>query len=196
MSANEGDSEAPRTDSTRKSSYPMIDVADALNRVFSVVTPLPPKTLTIMQAAGYVCAENIHAIENFPSFPASIMDGYAVVAPQAAGVFKVVERIHAGDTPGVTPLTDGFISYITTGGQLPLGANAVVKIEDTVCVDRLSLPGSAEKLVEIKVAVKPGAFVRQIGSDISQNELILPAGQVIKAAEVGNELSSSSPLLL
>ena len=39
--------------------------------------------------------------------------------------------------------------------------------------------GSEEKRVEILVSTDPGTWVRQVGSDISLGELILPAGQVI-----------------
>ena len=45
--------------------------------------------------------------------------------------------------------------------------------------------GEEEKQVEIRVSVTAGSFVRQIGSDIAVGEEILPAGHLIRAAEIG-----------
>ena len=112
----------------------------------------------------------------FPYFPASIMDGYAVSGPLDPGVYNIQEDIHAGASPkgllkqGIQWIYSDFIlyiyfflghvAYITTGASLPDGANAVVKIEDTMKID--------VNKVEIKVPVAPLSHVREIGSDIEE----------------------------
>ena len=74
-----------------------------------------------------MCAQDVLALENFPPFQASIMDGYAVNAPLGPGLYKVRERIYAGDGETLS-LAEGEVAYITTGSKLPAGANAVVKV--------------------------------------------------------------------
>jgi hypothetical protein len=58
------------------------------------------------------------------------------------------------------------VSYITTGAQVPEGANSVVKVEDTTLENG--------NLVRITVDVNAGENVRQIGSDIRSPSLLLP----------------------
>ena len=52
----------------------------------------------------------------------------------------------------------GCVQYITTGGAVPPGANAVIKIEDT----KLDESGR----VNISVGAESGLNIRQIGSDM------------------------------
>ena len=173
----------------RKSSFPMVSVDEAINIIFSVISTslmLTPQYLSLMDSHGCVVAEDIYAQENFPPWRASIMDGYAVVAPIEEGSYPVKERIHAGSEP-MFNLTPGVVSYITTGARLPIGANAVIKIEDTEAVnDKNDIKSSVdEKFVLIKKGIKSGVNIREVGSDIGDGELIMNKGQVIKAAEIG-----------
>lgn len=139
---------------------------------------------------------DVIATENFPPFPASIMDGYAVKAPLQngkldlwnelmtqlsifiwfEGVYTIQEAIHAGTTP-LGSLQDTNVSYITTGAMVPTGANAVVKVEDTVKID--------SNTVQINVTVEAGSHIREIGSDIREGEVVLQAGERIGPAEIG-----------
>jgi len=160
----------------------------------------------LMECVGHRVSEEIRAVDPFPPFPASMMDGYAVCAPIEAGVYEVLaSRIHAGDdvsssstspsssSPAV--LQPNQVAYITTGAMLPPGANAVVKIEDTESPglnggggarEKGDAFGKVETAVNIKVSVsKEGVNVRQIGSDMQVGELLLQTGQVIGPAEVG-----------
>jgi len=158
-----------------------ISVTEALNRVLSKTKPLSPKHFNLMNSKGHICAENLRSNSDFPSFPASIMDGYAVSAPLEPGNYDIIDRIHAGDKSDVI-LDRGQVVYITTGAMLPQGANAVVRIEDT---QMISNDTNEKKTVSIKVKIEPGNFVRQIGSDIAKGEVILNSGQIIRAAEIG-----------
>ncbi len=51
----------------------------------------------ISDALGYVVSSDIHARENFPPFPASIKDGYAVITEDCAGPRHVISSTVAGD---------------------------------------------------------------------------------------------------
>jgi len=111
------------------------------------------------------------------------MDGYAVIAPIEPGQYYVLDRIHAGNQPNDLPYDSKYISYITTGAMLPPQANAVVKIEDTEVIEGNS--GIGEKIIKINILIQIGENVRQIGSDIKQEEIILTKGDHIGPAELG-----------
>ncbi|EXV00944.1 molybdopterin biosynthesis enzyme [Metarhizium robertsii] len=173
----------------RESPYPMISVEDAL-ALISEHTPDPdihehPVTDKII---GSVLAEDVSARENVPAFRASIVDGYAVVAPKDGtmkGVFPVTAVSHAA--PGETKaLTEGEIARITTGAPLPPGATSVIMVEDTI-LKTMTEDGKEEKEVEIQAeGVKEGENIREVGSDVSQGTVILNKGEQISG--VGGEI--------
>eukprot|EP01035_Chromulina_nebulosa_P021648 gene21648-28012_t len=112
------------------------------------------------------------------------MDGFAVKAPLNKGIYTIKDKIFAGEfVDTIISDNNNYVSYITTGAKLPDWANAVVKIEDTETVKDNHI--TINNQVNIKVDVSIGTHVRQIGSDIKQNEIILKKGQKIGPAEVG-----------
>ncbi len=174
----------------RSSPYPMISVDDAM-KLIKEHTPEPKviKAKVDGSLVGFVLAENVTAGEAVPAYRASIVDGYAVIAPtdngSSSGTFPVVSVSHA--TPGeIPPLEAGQIARITTGAPLPPGANSVVMVEDTL-LKTMTEDGNEEKDVEILAeGVKAGENVREIGSDIKKGEIILRKGEEISA--IGGEL--------
>lgn len=153
-------------DDRRRSKYPMINVEDAIVHVLQNTSALPLENVPLMDACGRVVASDIAANDPFPSFRASTMDGYAVLANREAGIYPVQQRIHAGDASEKSEaLKPGNVVYITTGAMVPEGADAVVKIEDTTNGE-ISSNIAEETKVEIMVKVPVGANIRQIGCDI------------------------------
>ncbi|TQV96207.1 molybdenum cofactor biosynthesis protein Gephyrin [Cordyceps javanica] len=173
----------------RESPYPMVSVDDALAMI-DQFTP-QPETLhskVDQSIVGSVIAEDVKARENVPAFRASIVDGYAVVAPadgNLKGVFPVVGVLHAA--PGETgALKEGEIARITTGAPLPPGATSVIMVEDTI-LKSMTDDGKEEKEVEIQAeGVKEGENVREVGSDVKQGTTILSKGEQISG--VGGEI--------
>lgn len=182
-------------DITRKSSYKMLEVDEAISIILSQCHDIIDNNnnivyLSLLQANGSIIAQDVYSIEPFPTFRASIMDGYAVKAPLIPGIYQVIDRIHAGKLPldiNQDPHSHTIISYITTGGMIPEYANAVVKIEDTELnkEDQSNLNTSREKSIKINVSTEPGVNIREIGSDIQTNEIILKKGDRITPAEIG-----------
>lgn len=178
----------------RSSPYPMLSVDEAL-KLISEHTPAPivievPVTTSLV---GSVIAEDVYAREAVPAYCASIVDGYAVIAPDSAsadqntkGTFPVASITHAKPGEGLSSLEPGTIARITTGAPLPPNANAVVMVEDTALAS--STPdGTEEATVEILTdAIKPGENIRQPGSDIALNSKILKKGTLI--TPVGGEI--------
>ncbi|EGX93364.1 gephyrin [Cordyceps militaris CM01] len=173
----------------RESPYPMVSVEDALAMI-DEFTP-PPEVVRSkidQEIIGSVLAEEVKARENVPAFRASIVDGYAVVAPKDGnlkGVFPVVGVSHAA--PGeIGALQEGQIARITTGAPLPPGATSVIMVEDTV-LKSMTNDGKEEKEVEIQAeGVKEGENVREVGSDVKQGTTILGKGEQISG--VGGEI--------
>ncbi|KAH7031240.1 molybdenum cofactor synthesis domain-containing protein [Microdochium trichocladiopsis] len=173
----------------RESPFPMLPVADALAKI-SENTPAPEIITSKVDSnlPGHVLAQDVTARENVPAFRASIVDGYAVVVPRDGnmkGVFPVVSVSHA--TPGeVKPLNEGEIARITTGAPLPPGATSVIMVEDTI-LKTMTDDGKEEKEVEILADnVKEGENIREVGSDIKAESVILSKGE--QASAQGGEI--------
>ena len=103
---------------------------------------------------GPISRGRLHQIPRFPSdmfrifrlnlqpsstwnTKASIMDGFAVCSSDGIGTFPVDADAFAG-REDLGPLRPGYVRYITTGSAVPKGADAVVKVEDTVQLQWLS----------------------------------------------------------
>ncbi|GKZ66080.1 hypothetical protein AnigIFM50267_010919 [Aspergillus niger] len=178
----------------RESPYPMLSVDEAL-KLISQHTPEPsiieaPVTTALV---GSVIAEDVYAKEAVPAYRASIVDGYAVIAPESPnagpstkGIFPVASITHANEGGVLSPLEPGTIARITTGAPLPPNANAVVMVEDTVLAS--STPdGQEEATVEILTGdIKPQENVREPGSDVALGSCILRKGDLITS--VGGEI--------
>ncbi|KAK7432635.1 hypothetical protein QQZ08_000843 [Neonectria magnoliae] len=173
----------------RESPYPMLSVDDAL-ALIAEHTPEPEVVTAKVDGTiiGSVLTEDVSAKENVPAFRASIVDGYAYIAPKNGhfkGVFPVTGVSHAA--PGeIGALKDGELARITTGAPLPPGATSVIMVEDTI-IKTMTDDGKEEKEIEVDVeGVKEGDNVREIGSDIEEGTTILKKGELISA--VGGEI--------
>ncbi|KAJ5269112.1 hypothetical protein N7505_004870 [Penicillium chrysogenum] len=178
----------------RSSPYPMLSVDEALRRI-NEHTPEPevfevPVTTSLI---GSVIAEDVYAAEAVPAYRASIVDGYAVIAPESGsagqstkGIFPVASIAHANVGGNLEPLQPGTIARITTGAPLPPNANAVVMVEDTT-LDSCTPDGKEEATVEILAEdIEPGENVREPGSDVTLGSKIVARGDLI--SPVGGEI--------
>ena len=162
-----------------ESTYPMLDVERALGIVLEHSTPLAPIRMALHAARHYILAENVCATQPLPPFPASVKDGYAVVAGDGPGEYPVIGEVTAGRVASFR-VRPGTVAYITTGAPLPEGADAVVMVEETV----LRADGDAPR-VAIHASVRAGDDVRPIGYDVSVGQEVLPAGARLGPAEIG-----------
>ncbi|MCB0148716.1 MAG: molybdopterin molybdenumtransferase MoeA, partial [Caldilineaceae bacterium] len=91
----------------------------------------------------------VTAPDPLPPFPASVKDGYAVVAADGPGIYPVIGEVTAGRMADFA-MAPGSVAYITTGAPLPRGADAVVMVEETE-----SLPAAGGRtIVRINSAVR------------------------------------------
>jgi gephyrin len=138
--------------------------------------PLEPELVPLAEAGWRVLSEDVTATEDHPPFRAATMDGYAVVAADSSPWREVIGVQTAGSVLDAE-VTDGYAVRITTGAPVPRGADAVVKVENT--------EPSEDHVIIHQEVVTSSENIRQIGSDVRQGELLLPAGAVLGAAEVG-----------
>jgi molybdopterin molybdotransferase len=156
----------------------MKTVAEHLASVLSVVHPLQPLQLGLMDAHGCVLTEDVVAPAALPGFDNSAMDGYAVRVADLENLpatLPVVGDVAAGPASPLR-VQPGLCVRIMTGAMMPAGADAVVPVEWT--------DGGVAQ-VRIDRRPEAGAFVRRAGEDVAAGELVLPAGTYLGAAQVG-----------
>jgi molybdopterin molybdotransferase len=150
----------------------LIDIATARERVLAAVAPLSTESVELAAALGRVLAEDLASSHDLPPFDSSAMDGYAVVAGPAAEL-AVVGESRAGHPAGRT-LASGEAIAISTGAQIPDGADAVVPVERVQVHDgRVTVPDTP-----------PGNHVRRAGEDVRAGELVVRAGATLGPAEL------------
>jgi molybdopterin molybdotransferase len=95
--------------------------------------PKGRELLSILDAAGRVLAEPIHADRDFPPFLRATRDGYAIRAADVRhlpAMLEVIGEIKAGAALShIPPLDAGKTVAIMTGAPVPEGADAVVMLE-------------------------------------------------------------------
>jgi molybdenum cofactor synthesis domain-containing protein len=144
-------------------------IADRLPRLEAESVPLT-------EAIGRILAEDITAPEDHPPFPASTMDGYAVLAADHSPWREIIGTQKAGAVIDAE-VTDGYTVRIMTGAPLPSGADAVVPVEATELAE--------DHVVIHQEDVASGENVRPVGSDVKQGDLLLAAGTRLGPAEIG-----------
>ena len=144
-------------------------IADRLPRLETESVPLT-------EAIGRILAADITAPEDHPPFPASTMDGYAVLAADHSPWREVIGTQKAGAVIDAE-VTDGYTVRIMTGAPLPPGADAVVPVEATELAE--------DHVVIHQEDVVPGENVRPVGSDVKRGDPLLAAGTRLGPAEIG-----------
>ncbi|MGE5636807.1 MAG: gephyrin-like molybdotransferase Glp [Nocardioidaceae bacterium] len=151
----------------------LIAVDEARRRVLAEARPLPAEEVPLLEALGRVLAEPIVSGMHVPPFDSSAMDGVAVVAGPG-GERRVIGESRAG-RPARERVTPDAALRVSTGAELPAGANAVVPVE------RLEW---AAELVRVPDTT-PGENVRRAGEDVRAGDVALPAGARLGPAELG-----------
>jgi molybdopterin molybdotransferase len=153
----------------------LLTIGQALDAVLARVEPLDAEDVPVGQAVGRVTAAAGLAAVDLPPFASSAMDGFAIRADDAPGTLPVVERIAAG-RPAARSLAAGEAMAISTGGVVPLGADAVVPIEH---VD------DRDNEITVPSAVALGDNVRPAAGDAAAGDVVVDAGVRLRPSHVG-----------
>ena len=133
----------------------------------------------LTEAAGRRLTREIRSTLFQPPFDRSPLDGYAVIAADAAEAapdhpvrLQVVDKLYAG-MPSETGICRGQAVRLMTGCMIPAGADTVIRQEDT---------DLGENTVQI---FQPGTTGRNIcrrGEEYQPGELLLASGERVDAA--------------
>ena len=136
------------------------------------LSPTGSEMLSLLDALGLVLAEDLHADRDFPPFPRSTRDGYAVRAADTAAVpahLHLIGEIKAGaslEQSGIK-IGKGESAEIMTGAPVPSGADAVVMVEYTKC---------SGEVVIVQRAAHKGENVVATGSEARQGATMVTRG--------------------
>jgi molybdopterin molybdotransferase len=136
------------------------------------------ETVSLWDAAGRVLAEEIAADRDYPPFPRSARDGFAVRAADLPGELRVIGEVRAGEIfTGVVAAGDAL--EIMTGAPMPDGADAVVMVEHTERRgDRVSIQRSiaaGENFSPSGIEARGGGVVLAAGVRVGHTEIAMLA---------------------
>jgi len=168
-------------------------LTEAVARLREVVDPVDrAERVPVTSAVGRVLAEDVRARRAVPHYDRAAMDGFAVRAedtfgtsPRSPAALRTVEsspdgdhgveQEHEHDEEGKASVAPGTAVRVHTGSELPAGADAVVKVEDT------DVRGET---VEVGAAVAGGENVAPVGEDVPEGETVFDAGRRIRGSDL------------
>lgn len=154
----------------------LLTVEEVLQTLLDKAQPVQEfESITIGSALGRTLAEDVVSGVAVPPADNSAMDGFAVRSTEIIpGVQLPISQVIPAGSPGEA-LLEGSVARIFTGGQMPVGADAVLIQEDADYTDHHLLP---------KTQVSQGENIRPAGQDIQRGALIARSGQVLKPADL------------
>jgi molybdopterin molybdotransferase len=142
------------------------------------------ETVELLAGAGRVLGAAVIADRDQPPFDRATRDGYAlragdvVRAEDSPRALRVVGSVRAGESWLGAALAEGEAIEIMTGAPLPAGADAVVMVEHTTLAEELLR-------VEAGRTLRAGENVVPRGAETRAGNVVLPAGRLLGAAEIG-----------
>ena len=155
----------------------MIPVGEASAQILARIQPLPEEPVATGNATGRVLATQVVAPLTSPPWDNSSMDGYAVrSADLTRGTsLRVVESISAGSRPAM-PLHEGEAARVMTGAPVPLGADTVIRREDT---------DDGLDVVRVHDVRDSGRNIRKAGEDFVSGDILLERGAQLGIPHIG-----------
>lgn len=137
----------------------------------------------LLKALGRVLAEPVRAAEYIPDFCRSTVDGYAVRGADTFGcsdsipaILTQIGAVKMGESADMS-VQAGTCAAVPTGGEVPAGADAVVMKEYT--------EHYGDGTIGISKSVSPGANMVYRGDDVFPGKMVLEAGRLLTAADLG-----------
>ncbi len=130
----------------------------------------------LMESLGEILACDIVANENYPAFPTSAMDGYAIRAEdQELGAIKISGINPAGSDEDLEVVAGSCIKTFT-GSLMPKGSDTLIPIENVTVADGMII---------INEKVPFGFAVRAVGESYQTGEILIKSGVKIGFSEIG-----------
>lgn len=172
-----------RTDQKRV--FKLVSYETALKKLFEVAHTIPAKyeIIPVQISMGRVLAEDIMAKVDIPQTDQASVDGYALKSEDTikaslreSVTLKIVAKLYPWSAPTGVTISKGQAAYVTCGAPIPRGADAVVKVENTLLNDGK---------IEVRHAVKTGENIIKAGEDIKKESLILEKCKVLRPQDLG-----------
>ncbi len=159
---------------------PLLGLDAAVQLLRERLTPVVGiETVPLSEAVDRVLPADCHAVRPVPPYDNAAVDGYAVyhqdLNPDAETVLPVQGRVAAGH-PLDGNAMPGKAVRIFTGAPMPPGPDTIMMQEDC------ELRGTD---VAIRPGIKIGSNLRRAGEDVDKGDLLVPAGRVLRAADIG-----------
>ena len=159
-----------------------LSAAEAVRLILAEVARQPPLRMPLDDALGCVLAESAISPLDIPAHTNSAMDGYAVRAEDVRGAtsarprtLRVVEELPAGQFPA-RALGPDECARIFTGAPLPVGADSVIRQEDT---------DGGEQVVRVLADRDTGHNIRHAGEDLRAGQPALAGDTELGPAQLG-----------
>ena len=160
------------------SKTPLLPVAEAQRRIVDAMPLMPAEQIPVSAGLGRVLAQDLASRRSQPPTPVSAMDGYAVRASDVANVptrLRIIGYAPAGH-PYEGLVGPGQAVRIFTGAPMPRGSDTIVIQEDTV---------KEQDTVSVQSSASPGRYVRPAGLDFKEGEILMTAGRILTARDIG-----------
>ncbi len=156
----------------------MISVNEAKEIINSSISVLPSIKLSLLEASGYVLAEDVFSTTDIPAFNQSSVDGYtfSFAALESYKRLDLKGEIAAGEKENFV-LSPKQAMRIFTGAAIPANADTVVMQEKTT-IENGQLVIEDEQLQQ-------GSNFRPKGTDIKEGALALTKDIFLSPAAIG-----------
>lgn len=164
-----------------------IALEEALEILNKNIKALKSEVVSIKDSLKRVLYGDVKSMINNPPFNKSVFDGYAFKSEDSKGTskenpieLKIVDEIFAGDFSEIE-IKSGEAIRIMTGAPIPVGADCVLKQEET---ERHG------DLVKIFKEMKANENISFMGEDIKIGETLIKKGKRLDYADLGIMASS------
>ena len=188
--------EISKIQTVRVSKHQMVSMEDCFEKIKVLLDKISKSKENIesRHSINRVCCNDIHSSINIPATKKSTMDGYAVNfnSTNVKKEISIVEKIYAGKTVSeeihkLENITNKCV-YLTTGASVPNWCNAIIPIEYTI---KSKNNNCINILEDFKLTEKK--FIRDVGSDLKQGDVILNANSIINTSDITMLLSCKIP---
>lgn len=159
----------------------LLPVEAAIALMKQALTPVQDvETVSLLDGLDRVLSVAIHSAINVPNADNSAMDGYGFCLDKDEQTLRIVGESLAGH-PFVGVVKAGECVRITTGAIVSNGVDTVV-MQEQVSPFVMENLGHA---IQINERPHLGANIRRAGEDISQGNLVFPAGHRLTPIDIG-----------
>ena len=158
-----------------------ISVEKAKELIYSRINRIGSEEIVVIESLGRVVASEVRSATDVPHFERSAMDGYAVIAADTFGSTQqkpakldTIGESRIGEIPKEIVRSGGAVE-VATGSQVPEGADAIIKFENT---DRVG------DTLKAYFPVTPGENVSKKGEDIKRGDAVVIEGQLIRPQDI------------